>query len=164
LALKLGLSSFSGELPPTVAEEAEDVLVVCSPTWRAGRRNGAGAQPGLATGSRARASTGAVLLAVHSSAAASTACHHVLPPDGRCDGGGAQTSENTPSLSRGKEQAGDGSQAEECLGRGYSCSACAHVPKRERMACAVEAAPRPRALPALPPRCEAHANGRQMRV
>ena len=36
-------------------------------------------------------------------------------------------------------------------------STCAHVPKHDRMACAVEAAPRPHPLPALPPRCEAHA-------
>lgn len=36
------------------------------------------------------------------------------------------------------------------------CSTCAHVPKRERMACAVEAGPVP-CPPRPPARCEAHA-------
>lgn len=43
------------------------------------------------------------------------------------------------------------------------CSTCAHVPKHERMACAVEAGPSP-CPPRPPARCEAHAMARQMRV
>lgn len=214
LALKLGL--FSCELPPTVAKEAEDVLLVYFPMWRTGRKNlscwatctsrygwaqpvfgrrkqgqchgvGASTDPpptgqGMLQGS-ACSSLGAAPPRSEPHPAASFPLiqalrwlqgldEHTGAPVQRWGGREEMAPSLVPELPSEEMPA-------LVLGRGYGsprscsnqnrspskpgapchlgCSTCAHVPKHERMACAVEAAPRPRALPALPPRCEAHA-------